>query len=98
MLPSEFLPRAHSKRLGELDASNWKNLKVGKNASRVDPAIREIVSSLNDKGYKTFSSCSGGHIANLRRSFDRHESWYIAFSPPSRSPFALYLAFSETDQ
>jgi hypothetical protein len=92
MLPIEFLPRAHSKRLGELDASNWKNLKVGKNASRVDPAIREIVSSLNDKGYRTFSSCSGGHRANLRRRFDRHESGYIAFSPPSRIPFALYLA------
>src|SRR5947209_19282469 len=98
MLPSEFLPRAHSKRLGELDASNWKNVKVGKNASRVDPAIREIVSSLNDKGYKTFSSCSGGHRANLRRRFDRHESGYIAFSPPSRIPFALYLALRETNQ
>jgi len=95
MLPIEFLPRAHSKRLGELDASNWKNLKVGKNASRVDPAIREIVSSLKDKGYRTFSSCSGGHRANLRLRFDRHESGYIAFSPPSRIPFALYLALRE---
>jgi hypothetical protein len=84
--------------LGELDASNWKNLKVGKNASRVDPAIREIVSSLNDKGYKTFSCCSGGHRANLRRRFDRHESGYIAFSPPSRIPFALYLALREKNQ
>jgi hypothetical protein len=91
-LPREFLPRAHSRRLGELDASNWKNLEVRRNASRVDPAIREIVSSLNRKGYRTFSSCSGGHRANLRRRFDRHESGYIAFSPPSRIPFALYLA------
>jgi len=84
--------------LGELDASNWKNLKVGRNTSRVDPAIREIISSLNDKGYKTFSSCSGGHGANLRRRFDRHESGYIAFSPPSRIPFALYLALRGRNQ
>ncbi len=91
-MPSEFLPRAHSKRLGELDASNWKDLGVKGNTSRVDPAIREIVSSLNQKGYVTFSSCSGGHKANLRRRFDRHESGYIAFSPPSRIPFELYLA------
>ena len=94
----EFLPRAHSRRLGELDASNWKNLEVGRNASRVDPAIREIVSSLNRKGYRTFSSCSGGHRANLRRRFDRHESGYIAFSPPSRIPFALYLALRGRNQ
>jgi hypothetical protein len=97
-LPSEFLPRAHSKRLGELDASNWKNLEAGRNTSRIDPAIRGIVSSLNHKGYKTFSSCSGGHRANLRRRFDRHESGYIAFSPPSRIPFALYLALRERNQ
>ena len=90
-MPSEFLPRAHSKRLGELYASNWKDLETGRNLSRIDPAIREIVSALNDKGYKTFSSCSGGHGANLRRRFDRHESGYIAFSPPSRIPFAIYL-------
>ena len=91
-MPSEFLPRAHSKRLGELDASNWKDLEVRTNASRIDPAIREIVSLLNAKKYKTFSSCSGGHRANLRRRYDRHESGYIAFSPPSKIPFALYLA------
>ena len=88
----DFLPRAHSKRLGELDVSNWKDLRVRTNASRIDPAIREIVSSLNGKGYKTFSSCSGGHRANLRRRYDRHESGYIAFSPPSRIPFDIYLA------
>lgn len=88
----EFLPRSHSKRLGELDMSNWKNLEVKSNALRIDPAIREIISILNEKGYRTFSSCSGGHKANLRRRFDRHESGYIAFSPPSRIPFSLYLA------
>lgn len=97
-MPRGFLPRAHSRRLGELDASNWKNLEVGRNASRVDPAIREIVSSLNGKGYRTFSSCSGGHRANLRRRFDRHESGYIAFSPPSRIPFVLYLALRGRNQ
>jgi hypothetical protein len=78
--------------LGELDVSNWKDLGVRTNASRIDPAIREIVSLLNGKGYKTFSSCSGGHSANLRRRYDRHEGGYIAFSPPSRIPFDLYLA------
>jgi hypothetical protein len=84
--------------LGELDASNWKDLEAGKNALRIDPAIRGIVSSLNHKGYKTFSSCSGGHRSNLRRRFDRHESGYVAFSPPSRIPFALYLALREKNQ
>ncbi len=97
-MPNEFLPRAHSKRLGELDVSNWKDLGVRPNASRIDPAIREIVSLLNDKGYKTFSSCSGGHRANLRRRYDRHESGYIAFSPPSRIPFDLYLALRSRNQ
>jgi len=77
--------------LGQLDASNWKDLENEKNRSRIDPAIRGIVSALNKKGYKTFSSCSGGHLSNLRRRYDRHESGYIAFSPPSRIPFALYL-------
>ena len=91
-MPKEFLPRAHSRRLGELDVSNWKDLGVRTNASRIDPAIREIVSLLNGRGYKTFSSCSGGHSANLRRRYDRHESGYIAFSPPSRIPFDIYLA------
>ena len=78
--------------------SNWKDLGAGRNVSRIDPAIREIVSSLNNKGYRTFSSCSGGHTANLRRRFDRHESGYIAFSPPSRIPFSLYLALREKNQ
>lgn len=75
--------------------SNWKNLKIGRNALRIDPAIREIIAILNKKGHRTFSSCSGGHRANLRRKFDRHESGYIAFSPPSRIPFSLYLALRD---
>lgn len=93
-----FLPRAHSQRLGQLDMSNWKNLEIKRNTLRVDPAIREIISILNRKGYKTFSSCSGGHKTNLRRRFDRHESGYIAFSPPSRVPFSLYLALRRRNQ
>ena len=84
------MPRAHSRKLGELDVSNWKKLESKRNLARVDPAIREIVSLLNTKGYTTFSSCSGGHSANLRRRFDRHESGYLAFSPPSRIAFKLY--------
>ena len=88
----EFLPRAHSKRLGELERSNWKVLEVEKDFGRIDPAIREIVSLLNDKGYRTFSSCSGGHRTNPRWKVNRHESGYIAFSPPSNVAFSLYMA------
>ena len=97
-MPRDFLPRAHSRRLGQLDMSNWKDLARKRNALRIDPAIREIVSALNDKGYKTFSSCSGGHWANLRRRFDRHESGYIAFSPPSRIPFDVYMELRRKNQ
>ncbi len=88
---SEFLPRAHSRRLGQLDRSNWKDLESRRNIERIDPAIREVVLLLNEKGYTTFSSCSGGHPANLRRRVDRYESGYLAFSPPSRVAFDLYL-------
>ncbi len=89
-MTSKFLPRAHSRKLGQLDVSNWKKLESKRNLARVDPAIREIISLLNGKGYTTFSSCSGGHSANLRRRFDRHESGYLAFSPPSKVAFTLY--------
>ena len=78
--------------------SNWKDLGVKRNTLRIDPAIREIISILNTKGYETFSSCSGGHKANLRRRWDRHESGYIAFSPPSRVPFSLYLDLRRRNQ
>ncbi len=91
-LKGEFLPRAHSRRLGQLDASNWKSLESRGNIKRVDPAIREVVLLLNDKRYTTFSSCSGGHSANPRKRIDRHENGYLAFSPPSRVAFTLYLA------
>src|SRR5437667_11467576 len=90
-MSDDFLPRAHSKRLGELERSNWKSLRDGRNIHRIDPAIREIVSLLNNKGYQTFSSCSGGHPTNPRWKVNRHESGYLAFSPPSNVAFALYL-------
>jgi hypothetical protein len=90
-MSDEFLPRAHSKRLGELERSNWKSLRDGRNIHRIDPAIREIVSLLNKNGYRTFSSCSGGHPTNPRWKINRHESGYLAFSPPSKVVFTLYL-------
>src|SRR6266849_2961302 len=95
---SEFLPRAHPKRLGQLDESNWKNLKSVHNIKRVDPAIRDVVLMLNRKGYRTFSSCSGGHRSNVRRRIDRHESGYFAFSPPSRIAFLLYTRLREMNE
>lgn len=88
----EFLPRAHSKRLGELERSNWKTLENEADLGRIDPAIRDIISLLNMKGYRTFSSCSGGHKTNPRWRVNKHESGYIAFSPPSNIAFTLYLA------
>ena len=88
----EFLPRAHSKRLGELERSNWKVLEDESDFGRIDPAIREVISLLNSKGYRTFSSCSGGHKTNPRWKVNRHESGYIAFSPPSNVAFTIYLA------
>ena len=94
----EFLPRAHSKRLGELDRSNWKALESESDFGRIDPAIREIISLLNTKGYKTFSSCSGGHKTNPRWRVNRHESGYIAFSPPSLVPFKLYMALRKKNR
>jgi hypothetical protein len=94
----EFLPRAHSRRLGELERSNWKSLRDGRNYDRIDPAIREIVALLNRKGYRTFSSCSGGHPTNPRWRINRHESGYLAFSPPSNVAFALYLGLRKKNR
>ena len=95
---NEFLPRAHSRRLGELERSNWKALESESDLGRIDPAIREIVSILNRKGYKTFSSCSGGHRTNPRWRVNRHESGYLAFSPPSNVVFSLYLALRKKNR
>jgi hypothetical protein len=88
----DFLPRAHSRRLGELERSNWKSLETESDLGRIDPAIRDIILLLNRKGYTTFSSCSGGHKTNPRWRVNRHESGYIAFSPPSNVAFKLYFA------
>ena len=88
----EFLPRAHSRRLGELERSNWKVLESESDFGRIDPGIRDLVSILNQKGYTTFSSCSGGHRTNPRWRVNRHESGYLAFSPPSNVAFTLYFA------
>lgn len=95
---AEFLPRAHSRRLGELERSNWKVLEVDSDFGRIDPAIRHIISILNQKGYKTFSSCSGGHRTNTRWRVNRHESGYIAFSPPSNIVFTLYFALRKKNR
>src|SRR2546427_136606 len=97
-MSDDFLPRAHSKRLGELERSNWKSLRDGRNIHRIDPAIREIVTLLNRKGYRTFSSCSGGHPANPRWKINRHESGYLAFSPPSNVAFTLYLGLRKKNR
>ena len=97
-MSDKFLPRAHSRRLGELERSNWKSLRDGRNYDRIDPAIREIVALLNRKGYRTFSSCSGGHPTNPRWRVNRHESGYLAFSPPSNVAFALYLGLRKKNR
>jgi hypothetical protein len=91
-MKGEFLPRAHSRRLGELERSNWKLLESESDFGRIDPGIRDIVATLNQKGYTTFSSCSGGHQTNPRWRINRHESGYLAFSPPSNVAFKLYFA------
>src|SRR5437773_11543807 len=70
-MSDDFLPRAHSKRLGELERSNWKSLRDGRNIHRIDPAIREIVTSLNRKGYGTCLSCSGGYPVTPGWKVDR---------------------------
>ncbi len=90
-MSGEFLPRAHSRRLGELERSNWKILEKESDFGRIDPAIRDVVALLNQKGYRTFSSCSGGHRTNPRWRVNRHESGYLAFSPPSDVAFTLYF-------
>src|SRR5438552_18210877 len=91
-MKGEFLPRAHSRRLGELDRANWKVLESESDCGRIDPRIREIVAMLNEKGYTTFSSCSGGHQTNPRCRVNRQESGYVAVSPRCSVAFTLYFA------
>ncbi len=90
-MPIESLPRAHSERFGWLDKSNWRDLDNRRNLRKVDPALREIIQLLNKKGYKTYSSCSGGHSTDLSRRHQQHMEGYIAFSPPSRVSVDLYF-------
>jgi len=90
----EFLPRAHSEKFGEMDESNWKDLTVRKNMRRVDPSIQDLVTLLNDRGYRTFSSCSGGHPKSMRGSA-HHWQAFLAFSPPSRVVFKIYFALQK---
>ena len=97
-MKGEFLPRAHSEKWGDFDDSNWKNLELDHNVRRIDPAIRDLILFLNEKGYTTFSSCSGGHPMNPRKRIDRHERGYISFSPPSRVAFALYTALHKRNR
>jgi len=96
----EFLPRNHSVDYGHLDKSNWKDLDVEANLERLDPAIQPLLSLLREKGFTTFSSCSGGHSRDMRTrdGLSRHGEGYVAFSPPSRIVFKLFFALQEKDR
>jgi hypothetical protein len=87
----EFLPRSHPAKYGRLDKSNWKDLRVRRSWKLIDPAIRELIRVLNARGFKTFSSCSGGHRRNLHYRDIEHEGGYICFFPPSRLAFKWYF-------
>ena len=87
----EFLQREHSEGYGELDESNWRDLTLNRNWNFVDPTIQDLVRLLNDKGFTTFSSCSGGHKSDMRKGSDRHVPGFVTFSPPSRVVFKLYV-------
>jgi hypothetical protein len=94
----EFLPRNHSEDYGHWNASNWKDLKVESNLKLIDPAIQELITLLNRKGFTTSSSCSGGHQRDMRtrEGPSRHLPGYVCFSPPSRIVFRLYFAFQKS--
>lgn len=86
----EFLPRNHSSKYGVLDKSNWKDLRVRANWKRIDPAIIPLLRSLNEHGFRTFSSCSGGHKRNLNYPDVDHEAGYVCFFPTSKIAYNLY--------
>jgi len=88
----EFLPRNHLAEYGDLDKSNWKDLRVNSNWKFIDPAIQGLLRLLNQSGFTTFSSCSGGHRRNLNQSNSDHEGGYISFFPPSGITYKLYFA------
>ena len=93
----EFLDRRHSENYGHMNRSNWKDLKTEVNLKLVDPGIHELVALLNEKGFTTYSSCSGGHRRDMRTrdGLSRHGEGYVAFSPPSRIVFKLYFALQK---
>ena len=94
----EFLKRGHSKDYGRLDISNWGDITSKRVQRRIDPEILNLLLLLNEKGYKTYSACSGGHKADMRVRVGRHEDGYIAFSPPSRVAFSLYFALQRKNR
>src|SRR2546425_9249728 len=87
-----FLPRNHSAEYGNDDESNWKNLNVKSNWKSFDPAIQELLRVLYDRGFTTFSSCSGGHKCNLHIHGVEHEGGYVGFFPASGIAYKLYFA------
>ena|SRR2546428_4752361 len=92
MAKQEFLPRNHPAEYGNLDISNWKDLRLERNRKRIDSAIQNLIQVLNDRGFRTFSSCSGGHKRNLNYSEADHEPGYVGFSPASGIAYKLYFA------
>src|SRR3989475_12222687 len=58
----------------------------------------EIVFFRNKKGKRPFSSGGGGNQKNPRGKVNRHESGYLAFSPPSHVAFSLYLGLRKENR
>jgi hypothetical protein len=88
----EFLPRRHPAKYGTRDKSNWKDLRRKSSWNNIDPAIASLIRLLNARGFKTFSSCSGGHKRNLNHPEVDHDEGYIAFFPSTELIYNLYYA------
>jgi len=67
-------------------------LRVKANWKRIDMEIKPLLKVLNDRGFRTFSSCSGGHKRNMNRSDPEHEPGYVCFFPASWIVYRLYSA------
>jgi len=91
----KFLRRNHPAKYGTLEQSNWKDLRVKANWKRIDTEIKPLLRVLNDNGFRTFSSCSGGHKRNMNRSNPEHEPGYICFFPVSSIVYYLYSAVKQ---
>jgi hypothetical protein len=89
---NEFLPRRHPAKYGTRDKSNWKDLRHKSNWKKIDLAITPLIQLLNARGFKTFSSCSGGHKRNLNHPEVNHERGYVAFFPATGLVYNLYYA------